>query len=69
MFLEIDKEMNQSSKERTDGGALTNSGAGLAEVVGPPPGADLDLDAVPGPGLQVTENHPVLQDVAHVLGL
>lgn len=51
----------------TAGGAATHGSAGPA---GPGvPGADLDLDAVLGPDLQVGQNHLVLPDVSDAAGL
>lgn len=48
-------------------GALTHRPALLA---GPRvPGVDLDLDAVPGTGLQVRQGHSVVQLAAQVSGL
>lgn len=48
-------------------GVLTHGSAGLAGSW--VPGVDLDLDAVPGHGLQVGQNHTVLLYLAHASGL
>lgn len=51
----------------TVGGALTDRCTELAGVG--VPRVDLDLDAVLGPDLQVSQSHQVLLDVADVFGL